>query len=694
MSFRHLLKYGLSLPPHIAALKATQILKKRLVGSWQSRMQSNLCTYADAAEIVEESLGRIVSPPQPGNDTKPTDVLTTFASPYLEHKFNLLGSGWKSVEAVSAPVPVSKGNRERSSQLRSLLSTGYQAIDWQSDFRYGYRWPVSQSSLSIAYGHEPGIDIKVPWELARLQHLPQLALAYGGASNGPRYVAEFRNQTLDFMATNPPGYGVNWVCTMDVAIRAANLILAYDLFRAKGVVFDQAFIDEFTAAIRSHGVHICRNLEWQPGFRGNHYLADITGLLFVAAFLPRDPKTDSWLAFAVQEFRHETAQQFLPDGSNAEASTNYHRLSAEMAVYGTALIFGLPPERQAALHRYDPRTGPCHAHFQHRPADWSADTGPFDASHFTRLRKMADFTINITKPDGHVVQIGDTDNGRFFKLTPVLRGAGPDEDHLDHRHLVAAIGGLLDDGELLGYAGGAYNREVEIVQQIRRKPLSQPPPPLTSLPARFGQNQNSPTPPQVSKKLRIELPAPDYLHKLTHHAYPDFGLYIWRSERFFLSVRCGDIGQGGNGGHAHNDQLAIELQVNGEDWISDPGSYTYTADTKMRDQYRSHLAHAVPRFRTTEPSRLDLGLFRLENNAKAQCLEFNETTFCGVHYGYGTPTYRQVKIDDGRIEVIDSFGGLTIADETIDTTTVQTAEALREYFDLTLAFSPGYGAQD
>ena len=38
---------------------------------------------------------------------------------------------------------------------------------------------------------------------------------------------------------------------------------------------------------------------------------------------------------------------------------------------------------------------------------------------------------------------------------------------------------------------------------------------------------------------------------------------------------CLAVGQDGNGGHAHNDQLSIELNVDGEDWIADPGTYLY-----------------------------------------------------------------------------------------------------------------------
>jgi hypothetical protein len=139
--------------------------------------------------------------------------------------------------------------------------------------------------------------------------------------------------------------------------------------------------------------------------------------------------------------------------------------------------------------------------------------------------------------------------------------------------------------------------------------------------------------------------------------------------------------------------LAIELQINGVDWISDPGTYTYTADTKTRDQYRSHLAHATPRFNPKEPSRLDLGLFRLEDNTHAHSISFNEEEFHGVHYGYRTPTYRRVTLHNNHIEIIDSLGAHCPHDAHPPTTIVTTPEQLRLHFGITLPFSPGYGLQ-
>ena len=690
MSFRHLIKYGLSLPPHIAIAKAFSVAKKRILGLWLEKARALEETYTELITVSPDSLKRCV------RKNYTSQELTLANQKVLAHEFDLLGSGWTSVDHYQTQEGIfcSAGNYKRVKQISSLIGPDYKPIDWNLDFRSGYRWSSISRSESIQYGHKPGVDIKVPWELARLQHLPQLALAYTNVIQ-QNLADEFQNQALDFISANPPGYGVNWVCTMDIAIRASNLILAFDIFRAKGTVFPQPFIDEFVATIRAHGTHITNNLEWYPRFRGNHYLSNITGLLFVASFLPRDPGTDCWLAFAVQEFILECDNQFHSDGSNVEASTNYHRLSAEMAVYGTALILGLDNDKQEALNSYDHTLWNLSPKLAPAPFKWAKNLGPFSSAHFSNLRKTAQFSIDITKPDGHVVQIGDTDNGRFFKLSPAINKDTLAEDQQNHRHLAAAIGGLLGDAGLVAYAGEDNALESQIIADLkgftrpfRNKQSQQPFIPVLKTRSLVYSDIC-----KESYRLIIKLPSAHLTTKLTSIAYPDFGLYIWKSTNFFLSIRCGTIGQNGNGGHAHNDQLAIELQINDADWIADPGTYTYTADTKTRDQYRSHLAHATPRFNQKEPSRLDLGLFRLEDNAKAHSIKFNEHEFKGVHYGYRTPIYRCITLHDDHIEIIDSLGAHCPHDVCPPTTIVTTPEQLRLHFGITLPFSPGYGLQ-
>lgn len=703
MSLTHLFKYGVTLPPHIALRKALGFLKRRLTGKWQARANDSKTTYplaivgGDASENSSAKFNPLF------RSQHDASVLGALAKKTMSHEFDLLGSGWLNVDIPDGKhvATTSTGNTARAREISDLIDQDYRRIDWHLDFRSGYRWSSNQRSESVLYGHEPGVDIKVPWELTRLQHLPQLALAHlpgllqqSNPSEPNQYSAEFRNQVLDFMSANPPGYGVNWVCTMDVAIRAANMIVTFDLFRAQKIDFDAAFIIEFIAAMRAHGTHITQNLEWQDSFTGNHYLADITGLLFVASFLPRSSETDCWMAFAVQQFINETKTQFFADGSNVEASTNYHRLSAEMALYGTALIMGLSDDKQAALREFNPGNWKGVQPLQPGPISWQENIGPFTKAHFESLKRMAQFTCDVTKPNRHVVQIGDNDNGRMFKLSPAMRSESLDEDYLDHSHLMASIGSLLDDQTLVDQAGSRHKIESEFVRCLSgQKTVSVAEPNVGPHIDALPDHQTTASIGRCNR-LIIDAETSVSTNELEALSYPDFGLFIWRSETFFLSVRCGPVGQGGNGGHAHNDQLSFELQINGEDWIADPGSYTYTADPIARDRYRSHLAHSGPRLELKEPSRLNLGLFRLEDNADAQCLVFNRSEFLGVHFGYKTPVYRHITISPQAIVITDSLGGWAREPVTITETNVDNASDLRDHFDLTVPFSRGYGISD
>jgi len=698
------------------------------------RQDLNRSTYLENQLAPPGDLFSYFAGPPSGALVRFADQIKALTEHYLAHRFDLLGSGWVEVKhgmncrglerhlfRMGAAVEpdgegkwlaerINRSNLPESQRIYRLVSKGYVPIDWHLDFKSGYRWSESTWYLNVRYGHKPGVDVKVPWELARMQHLVQFSWAYGLAQeNHPDflepqiYSREFRNQILDFVATNPPRFGVNWHMTMDVAIRVVNWLVAYDLFRVYGADFDEEFNRLFLRSLYEHGRHIVTNLEWSPELRGNHYFANIMGLLFVAAYLPIGAETEGWLAFAIQELVKEVRLQFNGDGSNFEASTSYHRLVAEMVIYGTALVLSLPREKREALKNYD------HTKFQHRPG---LDPGPlphyevevrlddkrtslcelpFPGWYIERLEKMAEFSMHVTKQGGHIPQIGDNDNGRFLKLQPVyqqmtvaearqrysslkdynyLPDDAPywDEDHLHHRHLVAAINGLFGRDDLSGFAGD-YWLECDLVRRmaggLRLSSYLADTKTTAAETVRLGRDEDmarlearfSSYSADQRRTTTIEIPGQDLWKGLKLYAYPDFGLYIYRSNRMFLAIRCGAIGQRGNGGHAHNDQLSLELNVEGEDWIVDPGTYLYTPLPERRNQYRSVRAHFAPRLVSgNEPGQLDLGLFRLGDQARGTCLYFGLTGFVGVHWGYGEPVYRQVKFNGDTVVVTDVGG--------------------------------------
>ena len=703
MSLKHLARQALSLPLYIALVKTLRYGERIVKANIHQIIDRMRLSYQERVRVpFQPGEGSIQSFLCEGNSHL-FDIsfhnLPDLTSMVTEHRFDLLGSGWVKVHGkTKAWRRVSPGNRKRSSTICDQIDAKYKQIDWQLDFKSGFRWREDRLSGTLRYGHEPGVDVKVPWELARFQHLSWLAM-----SGDEKSMWEFRNQVLDFAATNPPGYGVNWLCTMDVAIRAANLLVAYDLFVSRGQKFDPVFISEFYALILAHGKHIAGHLEWHDLHRANHYLADIAGLLFVAAYLPRSGETDVWLAFSVQQLIQEVGLQFTSDGANFEASTSYHRLSSEMAIYATALVLGLPEDKKAALAEYDHRQWRNHPPLTPAPVSGHSIPGseqqsPFPRWYFERLERMAEFTIHVTKPNRRIAQIGDNDNGRFFKMCPsfVEVDGNLREQHLDHRSTIAAINGLFNRSDFAEFAGADFALETSVISALAGDKTiasylkqSDKPKAVGRIVENSGTDSN---PLSVIAETIIELPDGSVLDNLTTVAYPDFGLYIWRSPRFFLSIRCGPVGQNGNGGHAHNDQLAIELNVDGEDWVADPGTYLYTPSPENRNAYRSVHAHAAPKMGDKEPSRLDFGMFCLENNVNARCLSFGPKGFEGVHGGYGVALHRFVEIGDGQIRIRDMASGST-QPEAIPKM-VKESESLRKHWSLTLPFSPGYGLRE
>ena len=690
-NLRHVLVRLVRLTPRLLVRKALRrlgsIVLKRRARRTDSRTPTSVVTLG-AGDNVELTV--IWGSPAPAADD--SVLLNRLAAHYVDHRFDILGSGWtivrhgmscRGVEGhrhPSGPAVVSdlgghwlegrinQANLAHSKEIWALVDADYIPIDWHLDFKSGYRWREDCWYRDIKVAPGLGVDIKVPWELARMQHLPQLARAYVLVAPTPdadRLAREFRNEVLDFIATNPPRYGVNWACTMDVGIRVANWLIAYDLFRAAGAVFDHPFRSVFAGCVRDHAIHIAENLEWQDGLRGNHYLANIVGLLFAAAYLPDSTKVNIWLGFAVQQLLAEVDHQFHEEGSNFEASTVYHRLSAELVVYATALIAALPTDRVSGM-----RPGMT------IPAGelGLSNASLFPESYWAKLERMAEFTIDVTGPDGNVIQIGDNDSGRLFKLYPTyhelpvsmardrflnLEGYDQLPDNAgyllervrDHRHLVAAINGFFDRKDFADFAGD-QRAESEFV---RRSVVA----PLLGL-SELGRTKSRtaivpgkiPIPP-VYRSLQPRYTFPGLCDGLVSACYQSFGIYIYRSPLLFLAIRCGENGLNGIGAHAHNDQLSIELWINGQPIMVDPGTYLYTALPGRRNAYRSVEAHSGPRLAGREPGNLEIDLFALGNEAQARCLVFDRSQFLGCYSTGQGRIYRAVAICDDSIQITD-----------------------------------------
>lgn len=643
----------------------------------QRRYRSRAAAAAPRAGVVlRPLLGHLELPP-------PAAALPAIAARYMAGWFDLLGSGWR---------PFTAGD----------------LIDWHTDTLSGHRWDPSAWHTEIDRTPGRGVDIKLPWELGRLQHLPQLALAHRYAAGGgpgfedPEvYRQAIETQLVDFITHNPPGRGVQWACAMDAGIRVANVLLALDILATGAAALSPPAHSLVTASVHAHAAFIVSNLEWTPVARTNHYLADVCGLLWAAAHLEGSDEADSWLCLAARELQAETRRQFDRDGAAGEGSTSYHRLSAEMVTWSTAVLLALPDERVRAL-RFRPRHIADAPLPLRRPAPAAEDVIPGRA-HLGTVARMPDLTKAITR-DGRVALIGDNDSGRFVKPAPAFRAmtvggavaafanldgydllpAGETywwEDTADHGHLVSAVDGLF--GSTGADVDGALVRAY-----VRRRP---PRPAASSLHVRIGDARPRPEDEGAGTVRRIVVMpgGDDLLSGLESRAFVTFGLYVWRSPRLFLTVRCGPVGQEGLGGHDHRDQLAIELWVDGVPWFRDPGSATYTRDPGLRNSYRSALAHAGPGPRRPEDWSRAPDLFQLGALAEEGVPRwFAPAGFVGERRGAGRPAVRAIELRHDRLVVTD-----VVEAGSSEEVVLRSPQDAASFFTPGVPYSPGYGWQ-
>lgn len=578
------------------------------------------------------------------------DTIFELAELYKEHFFDILGSGWKK--------SFCSFNKEVDESLADLITSDYQFINWHQDIKTGFVWPNNVWYSEINYQENQGNDIKVPWELARMQHLIYFCFACGLSDNKnqkDKYFQEFKNQVLDFIINNPPYYGVNWLCAMEVGIRVVNWLICYDLFKCLGCFFDNKFLKIFTKSIYQHGLYIFENLENPPDIRGNHYLANLCGLIYVSSYLSLTEETEVWLNFAYKELIKEVAEQFNEDGTNIEASSAYHCLSSELVLYATALLLNKKNHKIFSFPKW----------------------------YYERLIKAFNFIIDIRKTNGEIILIGDNDSGRLIKSNPGSFSKVPLEevkgvfanlrDYVSEKKYYLLENSLKKDDLIASFAGFFDNVDLNLLSNSFSKSL------LFELKGGYKidfatkkedfakktaneniniylsmwQNAND----DQKQKYVFQLPE-NWNTGLTRCIYEDFGLYIYHSDVFFLSIRCGGVCRNTKSGHAHNDQLSIILSIEGKDIILDPGSYLYTSNYEIRNNYRSVTAHFTPQcegVKVEQEKMVEKELFKMKFKSKPECIYFNMDGFIGFHEGFGFRTYRVVIFYENQIEIYDFF---------------------------------------
>jgi uncharacterized heparinase superfamily protein len=288
-------------------------------------------------------------------------------------------------------------------------------IDWQRDFKTGLSFPPAYfRDIDYMRLDEP-CDVKVPWELSRLQWLIPAGQAWL-LTGDERYAALCREVLEQWIAANPCALSVNWACTMEAALRLFSfswLLRACGRSRAWA---DAGFQARFLRCLYLHGEFTERYIE-RASINGNHFTADAAALVFAGLLFGEGAAPRRWAERGWQELGAEITRQVFPDGVDFEASVPYHRLVQELFLYPAWY------RRVAGL-----------------------DVPPAYAE---RLRAMARYTAAYSRGDGSSPIWGDNDDGRALPF-----GGQPNNDH---RYLVQAAATFFDDATLGASVGGDHS---------------------------------------------------------------------------------------------------------------------------------------------------------------------------------------------------------------------------------------------
>lgn len=260
-------------------------------------------------------------------------------------------------------------------------------LDWSLDFSSGYRWPKGKlyrryNEVNVANN----ADVKFPRELSRCHHFLNLGQAYL-LTGDEKFTTAYIGQLRSWLKENPYKKSINWCCSMDIGIRAANWIHSLRMF-SKSTLINKEFLVEIFTSLYLHSRYIYENPEKNRAYNHNHYLSDLSGQILMGLLFEKQDLKESrlWRDNGIYELFREIRIQILPTGFTYERSTNYHRLVTELISYTIILLKNNEIEVPQDI--------------------------------LFRVKKMFEVLPEYLFLNGQAPVIGDQDNGRFLPFFP------------------------------------------------------------------------------------------------------------------------------------------------------------------------------------------------------------------------------------------------------------------------------------
>lgn len=202
--------------------------------------------------------------------------------------------------------------------------------DWHRDYLAGISFGAGLPYQALNHRSlPPGMDVRVVWEINRWAHLVRLAQD-AWLRRDPEAAQKVVGLIASWLESNPPGTGLNWTSSLEVALRLLNLAWLDALLLA--TLPDRTAWE--TLRNRLLPAHVWWTWEFRsPGSSANnHLLGELAGLLVALLRWP-EGENFSTPATSIEKILHsEILRQFAPDGGNREQALHYHFFAWEISL--------------------------------------------------------------------------------------------------------------------------------------------------------------------------------------------------------------------------------------------------------------------------------------------------------------------------------------------------------------------------
>jgi len=254
---------------------------------------------------------------------------------------------------------------------------------WFRNYVQGGEWQALPAErIDYRRGDVAG-GVRYCWELNRHGYFLTLAQAWL-LTHDRRFAGRLLADWLDWIAHNPPRFGVNWTSMLECALRIHTW--CWSLWFVAGCdLFQEQAMQRILGSLWQQTAEISMNLSLGSS-ANNHLIGEAAGMWTFSCLFPTARHAKHWMHTAYRILSREIPRQITPDGVTVEQAVHYQVFVMEMALHAESIA------RQTDM--------------------------PFPEEYARRMLASVQFLQAITDCAGHVPHIGDSDDAEVLPFCP------------------------------------------------------------------------------------------------------------------------------------------------------------------------------------------------------------------------------------------------------------------------------------